>query len=105
MSREVDTPGGRKGRRGRLVRVTGAAALVSALLYSEQTALLYVLSTLAVCWLLLVVAFSDLEGRDKELTEANRREKTAPAGGGEMKAATVHRPARRVAKRRRHEAA
>ena len=63
LSRRVSTPGGRKGRRGSLIRVLSAVAFVSALLYWEQTELLYVLSTLAVCGLLLVVAFSDLEGR------------------------------------------
>ena len=38
-----------------------------ALLYWEQAAVLYVLSTLAMCALLLVIAFSNLEARDKEL--------------------------------------
>ncbi|HEX6622311.1 MAG TPA: hypothetical protein VF064_01270 [Pyrinomonadaceae bacterium] len=45
--------------------VTGAAAIVAALLYWEQTAALYVLSTLAMSALLLVVAFSDLEGKER----------------------------------------
>ena len=43
------------------------SAIVIALLYWEQAAVLYVLSTLAMCALLLVVAFSNLEARDKEL--------------------------------------
>ena len=47
--------------------IFGAAAIVIALLYWEQTAVLYALSTLAMCTLLLVVAFSNLEARDKEL--------------------------------------
>ena len=38
-----------------------AAAAVCALLLEEQAGLLYVLSTLAVCGLLMVVAFSNLE--------------------------------------------
>jgi hypothetical protein len=38
------------------------------MLYWEQTAIIYVLSTLAIAGLLLVVAFSDLEGRDRELS-------------------------------------
>ena len=42
-----------------VVRVT---AIVCALLYWEQAAVLYVLSTLALTALLIVVAFSDLEG-------------------------------------------
>lgn len=95
MSRRVNTLKGQKRRRGTLVWVTGAVAFVSALLYWEQTALLYVLSTLAMCGLLLVVAFSDLEGRDKELTEANRQQKTSPADAGEVTAAAGRSVARR----------
>jgi Flp pilus assembly protein TadB len=44
-----------------------STAIVIALLYWEQAAMLYALSTLAMCALLLVVAFSNLEARDKEL--------------------------------------
>lgn len=47
--------------------IFGLSAIVIALLYWEQVAVLYVLSTLAMCALLLVVAFSNLEARDKEL--------------------------------------
>jgi len=43
-----------------------AAAAVVALLFTEQVAVLYVLSTLAICGLMLVVAFSNLEARDAE---------------------------------------
>src|SRR4030095_2025094 len=43
-----------------------ATSTVCALLYWEQTALLYVLSVLAMCGLLLIVAFSNLESRDQE---------------------------------------
>ena len=50
--------------------VFGTSALVVALLYWEQAALIYVLSTLAITALLLVVMFSNLEGRDKELHRA-----------------------------------
>jgi len=42
------------------------AAAMSALLYTEQAAALYVLSTLAICGLMLVVAFSNLEVRDPQ---------------------------------------
>jgi len=51
----------RKRRRGRAVWGLGAVALVTGLLYWEQTAIIYVLSVLALCGFLLVVAFSDLE--------------------------------------------
>jgi Flp pilus assembly protein TadB len=47
-----------------------AAAAVCALLFEEQVAVLYVLSTLAICGLLLVVAFSNLEARDAEMQAA-----------------------------------
>ena len=103
MSRRVSTPGGRKGRRGRLIWVLSAVAFVSALLYWEQTALLYVLSTLAMCWLLLVVAFSDLEGRDKELSESTLNERAAD--DNEMTTAPSLDPARGATKRKRQDAA
>ena len=51
-----------------------AAAAVSALLFGEQVAVLYVLSTLATCGLLIVVAFSNLEARDAEMQAAAIRE-------------------------------
>ena len=50
--------------------ILGTSATVIALLYWEQAAALFVLSTLAMCVLLLVVAFSNLEARDKELHHA-----------------------------------
>ena len=51
-----------------------ALAAVSALVFGEQVALLYVLSTLAMCGLLIVVAFSNLEARDAEMQAAVIRE-------------------------------
>lgn len=50
--------------------IFGTSATVIALLYWEQVGVLFVLSTLAMCALLLVVAFSNLEARDKELHQA-----------------------------------
>jgi hypothetical protein len=47
-----------------------AAAAVCALLFEEQVAVLYVLSTLAICGLLIVVAISNLEARDAEMQVA-----------------------------------
>ena len=47
-----------------------AAAAVCALLFAEQAALLYVVSTLATCGLLVVVAISNLEARDAEMQVA-----------------------------------
>ena len=47
-----------------------AAAAVCALLFEEQVAVLYVLFTLAICGLMIVVAFSNLEARDAEMQGA-----------------------------------
>jgi len=47
-----------------------AAAAVCALLFEEQAAVLYVLATLATCGLLIVLAISNLEGRDAEVQAA-----------------------------------
>ena len=57
----------RKRRYRKFAWIFGTSAIVIALLYWEQAAVLYVLSTLSVCALLLVVMFSNLEARDKEL--------------------------------------
>jgi hypothetical protein len=43
-----------------------AATAVSALLFEEQAAVLYVLSALAICGVLMVLAFSNLAARDAE---------------------------------------
>ena len=51
-----------------------AALAVCALLFEEQVAVLYVLSTLAICGLMIVVAFSNLEARDAEMQTAAIRE-------------------------------
>ena len=59
-----------KGRYRKFAWIFGSSAIVIALLYWEQAAVLYVLSTLAICVVLLVVAFSNLETRDKELHQA-----------------------------------
>jgi Flp pilus assembly protein TadB len=63
-----------KRRRRRKLFWLFAAAAVCALLFTEQVAVLYVLSTLAVCGLMTVVAFSNLEARDVEMQTAAIRE-------------------------------
>ncbi len=50
-----------------------AAAAVCALLFEEQAAVLYVVSTLATCGLLIVVAISNLEARDTDMQTAGIR--------------------------------
>jgi Flp pilus assembly protein TadB len=52
-------------RRRKFAWLFSASAVVIGLLYWEQAAVLYVLSTLAMCAVLLIVAFSNLEARDK----------------------------------------
>ena len=54
-------------RHRKLLWIFGGTFTICALLYWEQAGLLFVLSTLAICGLLLVVAFSNLEARDKEI--------------------------------------
>ena len=51
-----------------------AALAVCALLFEEQVAVLYVLSTVVLCGLMIVVAFSNLEARDAEMQTAAIRE-------------------------------
>jgi fatty acid desaturase len=105
LSRRVHTQAEQKMRRRRLVWVFGAVAFVSTLLYLEQTGLLYVLSTLAMCVLLFVVAFSDLEGRGEESGASTPNEKEAATGDIETATAPAHHPEHRVTKRRRLDAA
>ena len=58
--------------------IVGSSAIVIMLLYWEQAAVLYVLSTLAICAVLLVVAFSNLEARDKQLHQTALENMAAP---------------------------
>ena len=51
-----------------------AAAAMCALLFTEQVAVLYVVSTLAICGLMIVVAFSNLEARDAEMQTATMKD-------------------------------
>lgn len=67
----------RRWRRRTYVWTLISVAVVSALLYWEQVALLYFISSVWTCGLLLRVAFSDLESRDKELSEPEIDTRTA----------------------------
>jgi hypothetical protein len=51
-----------------------AAAAVSALLLEEQAAVLYVLLALAICGVMMVLAFSNLQARGAEMQTAAFRE-------------------------------
>ena len=46
-----------------------SVVLVSVLLYWEQAAVLYLISSVLICGLLLVVAFADLEGSERQAEE------------------------------------
>lgn len=70
MRRSSKSRIGSKRRYRKFAWIFGTSAVVIALLYWEQAAALYVLSTLAMCALLIVVMFSNLEARDKELHQA-----------------------------------
>jgi hypothetical protein len=48
-------------RRRTYVWAIASVALVSGLLYWEQAAVLYLISSVVICALLLIVAFADLE--------------------------------------------
>jgi len=68
--------------------VLGGLALVSALIYWEQTALLFGLSTLAMCVLLAIVAIADLEGRDKtQHQQAQAESKQTTTSAASLKSA------------------
>jgi hypothetical protein len=56
------------------------ALLVALLIYFEQTALLYIVSTLGVTVLLIIVALADLGRSDVSKTQADTAGVAAPAG-------------------------
>ena len=70
MRRNSKSRTGSKQRYRKFAWIFGTSAIVMALLYWEQAAVLYVLSTLALAALLVVVMFSNLEARDKEHHQA-----------------------------------
>lgn len=78
------TTGGRtKGKnRMTLVWVALSAAIIIGLIWTEQVALLYVLATLSVTALLLIVAFADLGGARRTLTEPAPNDDSAAVGDG-----------------------
>jgi hypothetical protein len=85
MTRRTATAatGARKGnRRTTLIWIAAAAAIIVALIWTEQVALLYVLATLSVTALLMVVAMADLGGARRQLTEPVPNDDSAAAGDG-----------------------
>ena len=69
MPRTVETGKRRKWRGRTKLYALSALALVSALIYWEQVALLYVASTIFICVVLTVVALADLERKDNQFAQ------------------------------------
>lgn len=101
MSRRVSPPAGRKTGRGMsLLWIGGMILIIILLLYFEQTALLYVISTLGVTALLVIVALADLE-KERRVT-ATPADDAAALGTGIASALPAGSPTGvpRVQKRR-----
>lgn len=69
--------GRRKWRLSSKLYLLVALIVVSTLIYLEQSALLYVVSTLAVSIIMLVVAFAKLEEKDKDQHEISAEKVSA----------------------------
>jgi hypothetical protein len=69
-------------RRTTLILIAVAAAIIIGLIWKEQVALLYVLATLSVTALLLIVAFADLGGARRAVTQLAPNDDAAAAGDG-----------------------
>lgn len=105
MSGKLSDRATRKRRRGRFAWVLGVVALIAGLLYWEQVEILYVLSVLAVCAFLLVVAFSDLDrGTPQAAATTQEGAEAAPVVVGTA-AAVTPAPLKRGAAERRHRGA
>lgn len=70
MSQRTTAPVKRTKSRKGLWYAAAATIIVSAMLYFEYVALLYVISTLAIAGLLVVVALSDLDAAKQPLASA-----------------------------------
>lgn len=109
MERRPMTKGGarKSGRRLRtFLWIAGLAALVIALLYFEQTAILYLLATLGLTTLLIVVARADLSGARRIASESELGNDAAAIGSGITSVVTAPAvpkaaPARRAAAKRK----
>ena len=62
--------------------IAGLAAVVIALLYFEQTAILYLLATLGLTTLLIIVSRADLSGARRIASEAELGDDAAVIGNG-----------------------
>lgn len=102
MERGVRAGGAqRRGRRWTILWVGLALAVVIGLMVAEQVALLYLLATISVTALLVVVAWSDLEGaRGRAVGDAPFDDAAAIADGS-TPTATPKRPTAAGARRER----
>ncbi|HYV03583.1 MAG TPA: hypothetical protein VFB82_03295 [Blastocatellia bacterium] len=66
---QIATTKRRSLRRRTYIWMLSTLAVASALIYWEQTALLYAISTLAMCILLFMVAFANIEGGELETNQ------------------------------------
>jgi heme O synthase-like polyprenyltransferase len=81
MSRRVNA--GRRSRRtNTLLWMAALAAITIALIYFEQTEILYILATLGVTALLAVVAMADLHGTEGTSSEPLPADDSAAIGTG-----------------------
>jgi hypothetical protein len=76
------TRGGLSRRKITWLWIIGFTAVIIALLYWEQTALLYVLATLGVSGLLIIVAMSDLAHARKSAATLTEIDDSAALGSG-----------------------
>lgn len=92
MSKNLNRAAAARGRgkksRKSLLWIGLSSVVIITLLVTEQVALLYILSTLAVCALLVVVAFADLRGARRETPQAAPRDDSASIGDRTAGAAT-----------------
>ena len=108
MERSATTRGGTRKNSRRsmtILWIAGLAVLVIALLYFEQTAILYLLATLGVTALLIIVALSDLSGAKRSANASDLGDDAAALGSGlNASAAAVSlnpNPVRRAAAKRK----
>lgn len=81
MPKTVETRKRRKWRGRTKLYALGALGAVSALIYWEQAALLYIASTLFICVVLILVAFGKLAGEDPQFSGAPEGADTSKAPG------------------------
>lgn len=82
MSRKYATGGRGKRRNTTMWWIAGMAVIIIALLYFQQTALLYVLSTVGVTILLVMVAMADLAHAQRGASDPAPVDDAAAAGMG-----------------------